>query len=121
MTTNGLKGVWVLLTVVGMICAQGLAFAGSAPYEPSQDISGAGRSRAHHAPAEAPKSSQRARVLAQEGSKTACSCPVKQCPNENAPACQARCEGPQTATCSCGATCDADSGYVKGVNSCTCQ
>jgi hypothetical protein len=121
MTTHGLKGVWVLLTVVGLICMQGWASAGSVPSAPSQEISGAGRSRAPHAPAEAPKSSQRAWGMAQEGSKTACSCPGKQCPHENAPACQASCEGPQTATCSCGATCDADSGYVKGVNSCTCQ
>jgi hypothetical protein len=121
MTTHSLKGIWVLLTVVGMLWAHGWAVAGSAPYESSQDTSVEGHSRAHHAPADAPQSRQSALVVAQGRSKTACSCPVKQCPNENAPACQASCEMPQTATCTCGATCDTDSGYVKGVNSCTCQ
>jgi hypothetical protein len=121
MTTNSLKGIWVLLTVVGMLWAHGWAVAGSAPYESSQDTSVEGHSRAHHAPADAPQSRQSALVVAQGRSKTACSCPVKQCPNENAPACQASCEMPQTATCTCGATCDTDSGYVNGVNSCTCQ
>ena len=72
MTTNSLKGVWVLLTVVGMLWAPGWAFADSAPYEPSQDTRVAGRSRAPHTPAEAPQSRQSTRVVAQGRSKTAC-------------------------------------------------
>jgi hypothetical protein len=121
MTTNGFKEVWVVLTVVGLLWAQGGALADSAPYASSQDPSVGERSRAHPTLAEALQSRQSDLLLAQRGSKTACECPVKQCPNENAPACQARCEEPQTATCTCGATCDPDSGYVKGINSCTCQ
>jgi hypothetical protein len=121
MTTNRLKAVWVLLTVVGLLWAQGGALADSVPSASSQNVSVRERHRAHPTPTEALQSPRSDLILAQRGSRTACECPVKQCPNENAPACQARCEEPQTATCTCGATCDPDSGYVKGVNSCTCQ
>jgi hypothetical protein len=121
MIIHGCKSVWVLLVVVGLLWAHGGALADSAPSASAQDTGVGERGQAHPMPTEAPKSRQSDLILTQRGSRTACECPVKQCPNENAPACQARCEEPQTATCTCRATCDPDSGYVKGVNSCTCQ
>src|SRR2546430_634611 len=50
-----------------------------------------------------------------------CSCLPKPCTTGTAKACHVECLSTETATCSCGATCEHGTGRLVGENTCTCQ